>query len=413
MKYERIYFDFDGTLLDTEPGVMASLQAVLKQNGVAYTPEQLSTFIGPPMYTELMRVFGMDSALAEKITLDYRAHYREKGMFENRRYPGLEAILKRLRALGCRLEVVTNKPEPFAVAMLRHEKLDGYFDAVTGAQMTDRTDRKAQRLTALLADSQSRAVMVGDRQNDIFAAQAAGIDSIYVGYGFGTPAEARACGPTIYAPDMRALAQALGAGLFVTFEGGDGAGKSTQMALLADYLAARGETPVCTREPGGCPIAEKIRALLLDVDNAEMTARTEALLYAAARAQHVQTVLEPALALGHAVLCDRYYDSSVAYQAFGRGLGVAAIQQINDFAMTGVMPARTYYLCADTKAAMARIHRTRDRIELAGDAFAQRVRQGFDAVLRQNPQRVFFIDAACTIEQISDIIKQDIDQYLI
>lgn len=413
MRYERIYFDFDGTLLDTSPGVMHSLKAVLSAAGVPFTPQDLSTFIGPPMFTELQRVFHLSAEKAEAITLNYRAHYKTEGMYQNARFSGVEAILKRLKSLGKRLYVVTNKPEPFAKAMLAYEKLDHYFDKIIGAQMTDRTDRKTERLKAILAEGHGDAIMVGDRENDIFAAHGAGIDSVYVGYGFGTKAESDACKPTYYAADTKELAKILGAYLFVTFEGGDGAGKSTQIGLLREYLEKQGQKVILSREPGGCAIAEKIREILLDKENFAMTPRCEALLYAASRAQHVDEVLAPALEDGKIILCDRYYDSSVAYQVFGRGLAEKDIAAINRFAMAGVTPTRTYYLCAESKKALSRIDREKDRIELAGVDFAMRVKIGFDSVQKREPERVFFIDAACTIAEISDIIKRDIDTYLI
>ena len=127
-------------------------------------------------------------------------------------------------------------------------------------------------------------------------------------------------------------------GTFITIEGTDGTGKSTQIALLAEFLRQKGLPVVLTREPGGTPIGEKIRQILLDVENGDMTPSTEALLYAASRAQHVSQTIRPALEAGAVVICDRFYDSSVVYQAYGRGLGEAMVQSINQWALDGLEP---------------------------------------------------------------------------
>ena len=130
-------------------------------------------------------------------------------------------------------------------------------------------------------------------------------------------------------------------GLFITFEGVDGCGKSTQMSLLSEYLSEKGIDAVLTREPGGCPISEKIREILLSKESGEMTDYTEAMLYAAARVQHIDEIILPSVQNGSVVLCDRYIDSSVAYQAYGRGLGLDTVMQINRYAAEKCMPDYT------------------------------------------------------------------------
>ena len=136
--------------------------------------------------------------------------------------------------------------------------------------------------------------------------------------------------------------------MFITFEGIEGSGKSTQIRLLADTLRAGGATVLLTREPGGCPVADRIRAVLLDAENRAMVAMTELMLYAAARAQHLAEVVRPALAAGAIVLCDRFSDATRAYQAFGRGLPRETVEQLNQLACDGLAPDLTLLLDCDT-----------------------------------------------------------------
>ncbi len=195
-------------------------------------------------------------------------------------------------------------------------------------------------------------------------------------------------------------------GYFITFEGGDGSGKSTQIALLRDWLMQAGYDVILTREPGGTRISEKIRELILDPDNQEMADMTEALLYAAARAQLVSQMIKPALAEGKVVICDRFVDSSIAYQAYGRGLG-DAVGVINSYAVDGCMPDLTILLRLDPEKGSSRIaDREHDRIEQAPDAFHRKVYEGYLALEKTYPERIFGIDASGTIEEIADEIRR-------
>ena len=179
-------------------------------------------------------------------------------------------------------------------------------------------------------------------------------------------------------------------GIFITLEGADGCGKSTQAALLADRAEAAGREVVRLREPGGTAISEKIRALVLDPANGEMCPECELLLFEAARAQLVRQVIEPALARGAVVVCDRFYDSTVAYQGCGRGLDGAFIDAANRFACDGVVPDATVLLVAPASAVRSRMGRREgaDRLELAGDAFHSRVAVGFEQIAEADPARV-------------------------
>ena len=184
-------------------------------------------------------------------------------------------------------------------------------------------------------------------------------------------------------------------GIFITLEGADGCGKSTQAELLAEVLLARGREVVRLREPGGTPISEKIRALLLDSANAEMVPEAELLLYEASRAQLTRQVIEPALARGAVVLCDRYYDSTYAYQAGGRGLDETLVRQSNVLGSCGRVPDRTLVLDLDPALGYARATAAgADRMEAEGLAFQERVRAAYLRLASEEPARVRVVDAA-------------------
>ena len=202
------------------------------------------------------------------------------------------------------------------------------------------------------------------------------------------------------------------AGRFIVFEGGDGAGKSTQAALLADALRAAGHTVLHTREPGGTQIGEKLRSLVLDHGQGTVDARTEALMYAAARAAHVEQVIRPALASGTMVVCDRYVDSSLAYQGIGRALGEDAVRSINDFATGGLVPDLTVLL--DVAPADGRSRRTvgadgtpqsEDRLESEPDEFHSRIRDAFVHFAAREPARYLVLDAAAEVASLASAIS--------
>lgn len=195
-------------------------------------------------------------------------------------------------------------------------------------------------------------------------------------------------------------------GFFITFEGGDGSGKSTQIELLRDWLIQAGYDVILTREPGGTRISEKIRELILDPDNEEMADMTEALLYASARAQLVSQMIKPALEEGKVVICDRFVDSSIAYQAYGRGLG-DAVGVINTYAVDGCMPDLTILLRLDPEKGSSRIaDREHDRIEQASDDFHRKVYEGYLELEKNHPERIFGIDASGTINEIAEEIRR-------
>lgn len=188
-------------------------------------------------------------------------------------------------------------------------------------------------------------------------------------------------------------------GIFITFEGDDGVGKSTHAARLAEALRALGFDVLCLREPGNTRIGEKLRAVLLDADNAEMADECELLIYEAARAQLVREVLEPALQAGKVVICDRFTDSTCAYQAAGRGLDAGFVEAANRFATAGLQPDLTVLLELPDSAEKARRIEERgqaDRMELAGSAFHERVSCAFHELPAAQPERVVRVVAAAS-----------------
>ncbi|AHV94958.1 dTMP kinase [Paenibacillus sabinae] len=186
-------------------------------------------------------------------------------------------------------------------------------------------------------------------------------------------------------------------GFFITLEGGEGSGKTTIIGRLAAYLQNRSLPYLITREPGGIEIAEKIRSIILDPAHTAMDARTEALLYAASRSQHLAERVEPALKAGLIVLCDRFVDSSLVYQGYARGLGMEEVRAINQFATGGRMPDLTFYLDIEPEVGLARITASGDReinrLDLESLAFHQKVREGYRMIAEANPRRIVTLDA--------------------
>lgn len=190
-------------------------------------------------------------------------------------------------------------------------------------------------------------------------------------------------------------------GAFITLEGCEGSGKSTQLKKLGEYLTENGYTVATTREPGGVPIAEKIRSIILEVGG-EMSAETEALLFAAARVQHIDGKISPETKRGVTVLCDRYIDSSFAYQAYARGLGYEFVSKVNSYALGNMMPDVTLFYDISPAEAFARKGGAdvNDRMESSGLEFHEKVYEGYKELLKKFPERIVRIDARKTPEEV-------------
>ena len=203
-------------------------------------------------------------------------------------------------------------------------------------------------------------------------------------------------------------------GLFITFEGGEGCGKTTQIDLLAEYLREQGRTVVETREPGGTPIAEAIRGVLLNPEHGEMDTQAELLLYAAARAQHVNEKIGPALAAGQVVLCDRFADSTTAYQGAARGVAASELAALHRMATGDIWPHKTFLidLAPEVGLDRAKIRGTADRLESEALSFHTAVRQGFLKLAQEEPERIQVIDGAQEIQTIALEIQSVVEGLL-
>jgi dTMP kinase len=209
------------------------------------------------------------------------------------------------------------------------------------------------------------------------------------------------------------------AGRFITFEGGEGCGKSTQIRLLADRLRAAGKEVLLTREPGGTALAERIRSLVREESDDPPNSRAETLLFIASRAQVVENVIRPALASGTWVLCDRFADSTFAYQGYGRGLDLDELKRINSFATGGLEPDMTILLNVSPEVSAKRMRAREaatntdaDRMEKAGDSFHSRLRQGFLELAAAEPDRFAVIQADGSVEEVEEAVWNSIQPTL-
>lgn len=203
-------------------------------------------------------------------------------------------------------------------------------------------------------------------------------------------------------------------GIFITVEGPDGAGKSTQIDLLKKYLEDKGYNILLTRDPGGNDISEAIRGIILNKDFTEMGYMTELLLYASARAQLVKENIKPALEAGTAVIADRFVDSSAVYQGIGRGLGIDTVYKVNEFALQGIMPDMTILMDLDAEVGLARKKNQAelDRMERESVDFHKKVVAGYRDLADRYPERILKVDAALQVQEIHDIIVANIEKKL-
>ena len=410
-----VLFDLDGTLTQSEEGIWNCARYALGKMG---RPEPdaatLRKFIGPPLMWSFRNLAGMSEEEALQAQTIYRERYNTVGLFENRVYPGIRYALRCLRKAGIHMGVVTGKPEGPTKRILEHFGLSRYFDSVICA--TDNKADKEQMVRASLPEDCGEAWMVGDRKFDMEGGRKAGIHTLGVTYGYGSEEELLEAGAEKLAHTPREIAAVLCPeaepvrGAFLSVEGLDGSGKGTQIERLADTLDRWGFEVVHTREPGGTFIGEKIREILLDRENTGMTDITEALLYAASRAQHVREKILPEVENGKIVLCDRFLDSSVAYQGGGRQLGIEKVLGINSPAVEGAMPDMTVYLDIDHRKALERrcAASEPDRLEMEAESFHARVEDGYRRLIAMDPDRFIVVNAEGEREKIAAEIAEKV-----
>lgn len=200
-------------------------------------------------------------------------------------------------------------------------------------------------------------------------------------------------------------------GIFITFEGADGCGKTTQINLLKDYLEKEGCDVILTREPGAKGLGEKVREILLNYDGV-VSDRCESFLFLADRAQNIDIIVNPAVAAGKIVLCDRHIDSTVAYQGYGRGLDIDRIKMLNNLATNFKKPDLTIVFDIDVETSMQRVGKDKDRMESAGVDFHNRVREGYLKIAKEEPERIKVINSVQPIENVFEELLEIVKKYL-
>ena len=422
LQYDYYLFDFDGTVADTGEGIRKSVAYSLEKLGrPPLNEDQLNRFIGPPLHDSFVEQCGMTDEEAEEAIRVYRERYVDIGLYESALYPGIAALLKELHRQGAYVAIASAKPAFMLERLAEHFGIRNWLDAISGTGLGRHSADKQDLILAALPDGADlfRACMAGDRSFDIEAAKALGLGAVGADYGYSLPGELADAGADEVFDSVSDMSRCLlggeaPRGLFITLEGSDGCGKSTQIGLLKDYLVRRGFELVLTREPGGCPISERIREVILSLDSKGMSPECEALLYAASRVEHVREVIEPALKCGKIVICDRFLDSSIAYQAYGRELGGAFVRQINEPAIREVFPDLTLLLTVDRAESRRRMAKgaPRDRLEIEREDFFTRVQAGFDALAEAEPKRVRRIDASRSIEEVFGEVRAAVDSLL-
>ena len=413
MRYDTVILDLDGTITESAPGIMRSAAYALEKMGRPVPGEDvLRRFVGPPLVDSFIRYCGLTEAEAMEAIEIYRERHTVLGWKEARVYTGIAPMLIALKRAGAYIALASSKPLPLCKETLAYFGLLPLFDKLSAPPYSATKADKEQLILDALPARFERACMIGDRRFDMDGARRSGVTAIGAGYGYGSEEELLDSGAQVYCPDVASLADHLLEGLprmpgfFLSLEGSDGCGKSTQAALLRQFLEDAGYPVTYSREPGGCPISERIRDIILDVRSEGMSDECEALLYAASRAQHVHEVILPALRRGDVMLCDRFVDSSIAYQGVGRGLG-DWVWEINRRAAENNMPNLTLFFDLNPDEAIRRLNAAAaDRLESEGDRFMRVVYDAFIGICEKHPDRIIRVDASGNIEQIRDRVRQ-------
>ena len=419
MQAKTVFFDLDGTLTRSGEGIIRCARFAAEKMHSPAQPEDWSVFIGPPLYDSFRKFCRLgEDAAAEAVTW-YRKRFTETGWEENAVYEGIPMLLRSLRAAGIRSVIVTSKAEAFAVRIAERFGLSAYIDGIIGPGLGERQPDKEHLIRKAMNCFEGPYVMVGDRVFDMEGAARAGIPAVFAAYGYGRTNEAEGAAAAAGSPaellDLLLPEGPRARGLFLSMEGVDGCGKSTQQKALVSEMQRLGWRIVLTREPGGDEIAEKIRQLILDPGNTGMQDVTEAYLYAASRAQNARMRILPAIERGDMVICDRYVDSSVAYQGGGRQLGAERIRELNAWATENCMPDLTVYLRMEPHEALSRRLSVSipDRLEREKDSFFLRTFEAYEKLYKgRDGCRVVTVDAAQSIEAVTDEMLRRVRQRL-
>ena len=374
MQYTTVLFDLDGTLTKSEEGITkTAIYAAEKMGFTGFTQEQFKVFIGPPLYDSFRKVVGMTEEQANQAIDHYHERFERVGWAENEVYAGIPSLLRSLKKNGARVAIVTAKPQVFAERIAQKFGLAPYLDDVIGPGLNNKDSSKAALVRRGVEAFGGRVVMVGDRCFDIKGGQANGVDTIGVCYGYGTEDELTAARATHIAHDVAELENILlgdaprARGVFISMEGVDGCGKTTQRAALTGHLQKLGWRVTQTREPGG-----------------------------------------------DAVVCDRFVDSSVAYQGAGRQLGMEEVAALNAMAVGGTMPDITVYLRMPADAALSRRLSASepDRLERQKADFFSRTGQAYERLFAGQEKRVMTVNAAQSIERVTQEMLDGLDERL-
>lgn len=409
MNYDYILFDLDGTITNSFDGLKRSISYMMDKLGYEMPcDEEFRKFIGPPISESFETVLHINKEDRAEATKIYRAHFAKEGYKYFSLYSGIRQVFRSLKNAGLHIAVATSKPIEPAKKLLNYFGVSAYFDTINAPENDKIENSKEYAISKALQFHHNKALMVGDRHYDANGAKKFNLDFMGAAYGFGSEQELIDAGAKYIAKTPSDILKILNIdiekGKFLSFEGIDGSGKSTQLNLLEDKLQRYGFDFVHTREPGGTEISEEIRNILLSCDNSEMHNRTEALLFAASRAQHVEEKIKPNLLLGKHVVCDRFVDSSIAYQGAGKNLGVDKVAAINDFAISGLYPDKTIFFDIPADKAIKRRENvgSLDRIEREKSDFFMRTVDAYSWIKENNKNRFVVINADEDIETIAN-----------